>query len=118
MKGSSVIIAILVIVVIALCVLLAGSFMVIQNDDGGSAELTQKVSDKVSQSVDESSSSGSKIVDGLEKVSNGQAGDGSYIYEEASSDGNFRQYDENGKLIGSTYEEDQAQLGNPNGELE
>ena len=52
------------------------------------------------------------------KVSNGQAGDGSYIYEEASSDGNFRQYDENGKLIGSTYEEDQAQLGNPNGELE
>lgn len=36
MKGSSVIIAILAIVVIALCVLLAGSFMVIQNDDGGS----------------------------------------------------------------------------------
>lgn len=117
MKGSSVIIAILVIVVIALCVLFAGSFMVIQND-GGAAELTQKVSDKVSQSVDESSSSGSKIVEGLEKVSNGQAGDGSYIYEETSSDGNVRQYDENGKLIGSTYEEDQAQLGNPNGELE
>ena len=118
MKGSSVIIAILVIVVIALCVLFAGSFMVIQNDDGGAAELTQKVSDKVSQSVDERSSSGSKIVEGLEKVSNGQAGDGSYIYEETSSDGNVRQYDENGKLIGSTYEEDQAQLGNPNGELE
>ena len=51
-------------------------------------------------------------------MSNGQAGDGSYIYEETSSDGNVRQYDENGKLIGSTYEEDQAQLGNPNGELE
>ena len=105
---------------IALSACLSGevAYWVIQNDDGGSAELTQKVSDKVSQSVDESSSSGSKIVDGLEKVSNGQAGDGSYIYEEASSDGNFRQYDENGKLIGSTYEEDQAQLGNPNGELE
>lgn len=118
MKGSSVLIAILVIVVLVLCVLLAGGFMAIQNDVGGSAELTQKVSDKVSQSIDESSSSGSKIVDGLEKVSNDQAGDGSYIYEKKYDDGNFRQYDENGKLIGSTFEEDQAQLGNPNGELE
>lgn len=41
----------------------------------------------------------------------------SYIYEESSPDGNVRQYDENGKLIGSTYDEDQSQLGNPDGNL-
>ena len=37
---------------------------------------------------------------------------------ESSSDGNIRQYDANGKLIGSTYDEDQAKLGNPDGNLE
>ena len=30
----------------------------------------------------------------------------------------IRQYDANGKLIGSTYDEDQAKLGNPDGNLE
>lgn len=117
MKGSSLIIALLIIVIIALCAVLASGF-ISQDDGSGSQALTQKVSDKVSQSIDDGSSSGSKIVDGLEKVSNGQAGDGSYIYEKKYDDGNVRQYDENGNLIGSTFDEDQAQLGNANGDLE
>ena len=118
MKGKSLLIALLIIVIIGLCAIFAGSFMNIQNNDGGSADIGQKVSNKVSQSVDDGSSSGSKLVDGLEKVYNGQADDGSYIYEKKYDDGNVRQYDENGNLIGSTFEEDQAQLGNTNGNLE
>lgn len=117
MKGSSLIIAFLVIVIVVLCAVIAGGFLSM-NGDGSSADLSQKVSQKVSQSVDDGSSSGSKIIDGLEKVSNGQAGDGSYFYEKTYDDGNVRQYDENGNLIGSTFDEDQAQLGNPNGDLE
>ena len=67
MDGKSLLIAILIIVIIGLCAVFAGSFMN-QNNDGGSADIGQKVSNKVSQSVDDGSSSGSKLVDGLEKV--------------------------------------------------
>lgn len=118
MKGKGLIIAIAVIVILALCALFAANFISVQNDDGTSSDLSEKVHNKVSQSLDEGSSSGSKLVDGLEKVYNGQADDGSYLYEERSDDGNVRQYDENGNLVGSTYEEDQAKLGNTNGDLE
>ena len=53
-----------------------------------------------------------------EVVFNGQAGEG-YIREVTYSDGNFRQYDNaTGKLIGSSFEGDQARLGNPHGNLE
>ena len=49
---------------------------------------------------------------------NGQAGEG-YIREVTYSDGNFRQYDSvTGELIGSSFEGDQARLGNPDGNLE
>lgn len=41
---------------------------------------------------------------------NYQAGDGSHYREVKYKDGNIRQYDRNGKLIGSSYESDQAQL--------
>lgn len=39
-----------------------------------------------------------------------QAGDGSYYKEVNYKDGNFRQYDTNGELIGSSYDSDQAKL--------
>ncbi len=41
---------------------------------------------------------------------NYQAGDGSHYKEVEYKDGNFRQYDSNGKLIGSSYKSDQAKL--------
>lgn len=43
-------------------------------------------------------------------VTNHQAGDGSLMLEVTYSDGNFRQYDKNGKLIGSSFESDQKYL--------
>lgn len=54
-------------------------------------------------------SSGSDVVDEYMRE-NKQAGDGSYYRQVEYRDGNIRQYDNNGKLIGSTYESDQAQL--------
>lgn len=41
---------------------------------------------------------------------NYQAGDGSHYRQVEYKDGNIRQYDTKGKLIGSTYDSDQAQL--------
>ncbi|MBR0472661.1 MAG: hypothetical protein IJI98_08220 [Methanosphaera sp.] len=62
-----------------------------------------------SNSMKKSSSSGSEIES--EKVKeNLQAGDGSYYREVTYKDGNFRQYDTNGKLIGSSYDSDQGKL--------
>ncbi|WP_304125718.1 flagellar protein, FliL [Methanosphaera cuniculi] len=45
-----------------------------------------------------------------ETKENYQAADGSHYKEVSYSDGNFRQYDSNGKLIGSSYESDQSKL--------
>ena len=41
---------------------------------------------------------------------NYQAGDGSHYREVEYKDGNFRQYNSKGQLIGSSYDSDQAQL--------
>ena len=41
---------------------------------------------------------------------NKQKGDGSYYRQVVYRDGNIRQYDTSGRLIGSSYESDQAQL--------
>lgn len=61
-------------------------------------------------------STGNAPTNGKTKIWSEQSN--SYIYQESSSDGNVRQYDANGNLIGSTYDEDQAKLGNPDGNLE
>lgn len=61
--------------------------------------------------------SGSNILSDIVE-SNDQNGGGSYR-EVTYEDGGFRQYDsESGDLIGSSYEEDQEQLGVVNGDLE
>ena len=73
--------------------------------------------------MDKNNTDSDDVIAGLtvvkeEVVFNGQAGEG-YIREVTYSDGNFRQYDNaTGKLIGSSFEGDQARLGNPNGNLE
>jgi len=56
-----------------------------------------------------SKSSGSDVVDEYIRE-NKQAGDGSYYRQVEYRDGNIRQYDLNGRLIGSSYDSDQAQL--------
>mgnify|MGYP006992065524 CR=1 FL=1 len=74
------------------------------------------VSSNASQSSSNTTSTGNASTNGKTKIWSEQSN--SYIYQESSSDGNIRQYDANGKLIGSTYDEDQAKLGNPDGNLE
>ncbi|PAV07481.1 flagellar protein, FliL [Methanosphaera cuniculi] len=57
-----------------------------------------------------SKSSSEPSVVNTETKKNYQADDGSHYKEVSYSDGNFRQYDSNGKLIGSSYESDQSKL--------
>ena len=122
------IILILLVALIAL-VALAGAMTYVLMDDGSdssdiSSEAYQKVSNKVQEVTSSDSGSsgssndgGSNIVSELVK-SNDQEGEGSYR-EVNYDDGGFRQYDsESGELIGSSYEEDQEQLGVVDGNLE
>ena len=122
------IILILLVALIAL-VALAGAMTYVLMDDGSdssdiSSEAYQKVSNKVQEVTSSDSGSsgssndgGSNIVSELVK-SNDQEGGGSYR-EVNYDDGGFRQYDsESGELIGSSYEEDQEQLGVVDGNLE
>lgn len=60
-------------------------------------------------STQKSSKSDSNIA-GESIKENYQRGDGSKYREVQYKDGNIRQYDSSGKLIGSTYDSDQAQL--------
>lgn len=75
-------------------------------------------SQEVSQSSNEKSSSSDSDVVSVSDKENYQAGDGSHYKQVEYADGNMRQYDYDGNLIGSTYESDQKQLGNEHGELE
>lgn len=70
---------------------------------------TTSTNTKEASSSKKSSKSDSNIVDESIKE-NYQAGDGSHYREVKYKDGNIRQYDTSGKLIGSSYESDQAQL--------
>lgn len=124
-------ILILLVALIAL-VAFAGAMTFVLMDDGSdsgvSSEAYQKVSNKVQEITSSDSGSsgsssgssndgGSNIVSELVK-SNDQEGEGSYR-EVNYNDGGFRQYDtESGELIGSSYEEDQEQLGVVDGNLE
>ena len=85
------------------------------NMDDMDSNIFEKIKDKVSNVASSESSSsqsgGSDIVSEIVKF-NGQNGEGSYR-EVTYKDGGFRQYDtETGKLIGSSYSSDQANLPN------
>ena len=66
------------------------------------------VSTKEASSSKKSSKSDSIAGESIKE--NYQAGDGSHYREVQYKDGNIRQYDSSGKLIGSSYDSDQAQL--------
>ena len=78
------------------------------NETNNTTNTTSTNTKEVSSSK-KSSKSDSNIVDESIKE-NYQAGDGSHYREVKYKDGNIRQYDTSGKLIGSSYESDQAQL--------
>ena len=123
---------VIIVLVIAIILAVGGIFALnsSSNDDSGDdANITNDTVEDSPQevtknaSMDENNANSDDVTAGLtivkeEVVFNGQAGEG-YIREVTYSDGNFRQYDNaTGELIGSSFEGDQARLGNPNGELE
>lgn len=123
---------VIIVLVIAIILAVGGIFALnsSSNDDSGDdANITNDTAEDSPQevaknaSMEENNANSDDVTAGLtivkeEVVFNGQAGEG-YIREVTYSDGNFRQYDNaTGELIGSSFEGDQARLGNPNGELE
>ena len=123
---SSVLILIAIVAIILVGGALALTFMhdfadVADGDDSGTfhkiANKVDKVTSSDSSSGSSDSDSGSNIISEIVK-SNDQNGGGSYR-EVNYDDGGFRQYDsESGELIGSSYDEDQEQLGVVDGNLE
>ena len=90
---------------------------VADNGNSGTFHKVAKKVDKVTSSDSSSSDSGSDIVSEVVKF-NHQNGEG-YYREVTYKDGGFRQYDKDtGDLIGSSYDEDQEQLGVIDGNLE
>ncbi len=77
------------------------------NTNNTSINQTTKKSTTTKKSSSKSSSSN---IESESIKENYQAGDGSHYREVKYKDGNIRQYDKNGKLIGSSYQSDQAQL--------
>ena len=117
MKSSVLILGILAVILIA-----GGAFAFVFMDDiadiadGGNSKVADKV-DKVTSSDSSSSDGGSDIVSEVVKF-NYQNGEG-YFREVTYKDGGFRQFDNaSGELIGSSYDEDQEQLGVIDGNLE
>lgn len=123
----------IIVLVIAIILAVGGIFTLNSNSNDGSddnvANITNDTAEDSPQevtknaTVNDNSNDGDDVTAGLsivkeEVVFNGQAGEG-YIREVTYSDGNFRQYDNaTGELIGSSFDGDQARLGNPNGNLE
>lgn len=80
------------------------------NDNFTSCNTTQKLqmAKKVTASESKSAASSSNYDDGYWETSP----DANFEYHtEYYADGNLRQYDRSGRLVGSTYDEDQAEVG-------
>ena len=119
---SVLIIALVAIVVVLAGVIFATSINTLTNDTNNTTNDTVNVTlndtndtnnttvnTKEASSSKKSSKSDSNIASESIKE-NYQAGDGSHYREVQYKDGNIRQYDSSGKLIGSSYDSDQAQL--------
>lgn len=125
----------IVIIVLVITIILAvgGIFVLNSNSNDNSDDNVTNITNNTTEdspqevtknaTVEENNNDGDDVIAGLSIVKeevyfNGQAGEG-YIREVTYSDGNFRQYDSvTGELIGSSFEGDQARLGNPDGNLE
>lgn len=122
--------SVLILIAVAAIVLVGGAFAVtFMHDianvaDGGDSGTFHKIANKVDQVTSSDSSVGStgndngdgNILSDIIKQ-NGQSG-GSYR-EITYKDGGFRQFDvDTGDMIGSSYDEDQEELGVVDGNLE
>ena len=121
--------SILILIAIVAVLLVGGAFAFAFMDniadvaDGSDSGTFHKIANKVDEVTSSDSSSGSSdsgsdsdIISEVIKF-NGQ-NDGGYYREVTYKDGGFRQFDNaTGDLIGSSYDEDQEQLGVVNGDL-
>ncbi len=122
--------SVLILIAVAAILLVGGAFAFTFMDkianvaDGGDSGTFHKIANKVDQVTSSDSSSGatgndngdSNILSDIIKP-NGQSG-GSYR-EITYKDGGFRQFDvDTGDMIGSSYDEDQKELGVVDGNLE
>ena len=124
--------SVLILIAVVMVLLVGGAFaFVFMHDiadvaDGGDYGTFNKVADKVDQVTSSDSSggyssandgSGSDIIS--EAIEYNGQNDGGEYREVTYKDGGFRQYDKDtGELIGSSYDEDQEQLGVVDGDLE
>lgn len=124
---------VIIVLVIAIILAVGGIFVLNYNSNDNSDDNVTNITNNTTEdspqevtknaTVEENNNDGDDVTAGLSIVKeevyfNGQAGEG-YIREVTYSDGNFRQYDSvTGELIGSSFEGDQARLGNPDGNLE
>lgn len=124
---------VIIVLVIAIILAVGGIFVLNSNSNENSDDNVTNITNNTTEdspqevtknaTVEENNNDGDDVTAGLSIVKeevyfNGQAGEG-YIREVTYSDGNFRQYDSvTGELIGSSFEGDQARLGNPDGNLE
>ena len=124
---------VIIVLVIAIILAVGGIFVLNSNSNDNSDDNVTNITNNTTEdspqevtknaTVEENNNDGDDVTTGLSIVKeevyfNGQAGEG-YIREVTYSDGNFRQYDSvTGELIGSSFEGDQARLGNPDGNLE
>ena len=124
---------VIIVLVIAIILAVGGIFVLNSNSNDNSDDNVRNITNNTTEdspqevtknaTVEENNNDGDDVTAGLSIVKeevyfNGQAGEG-YIREVTYSDGNFRQYDSvTGELIGSSFEGDQARLGNPDGNLE
>ena len=124
---------VIIVLVIAIILEVGGIFVLNSNSNDNSDDNVTNITNNTTEdspqevtknaTVEENNNDGDDVTAGLSIVKeevyfNGQAGEG-YIREVTYSDGNFRQYDSvTGELIGSSFEGDQARLGNPDGNLE
>ena len=126
MKSSVLILGIVLVLLVA-----GGAFAFTAMDkiadvaDGGDSGTFHKIANKVDEVTSTDNSGGSSnsgdgdsnIVSEIIKF-NGQ-NDGGYYREVTYKDGGFRQFDNaTGEMIGSSYDEDQEQLGVVDGNLE
>jgi flagellar basal body-associated protein FliL len=124
---------VIIVLVIAIILAVGGIFVLNSNSNDNSDDNVTNITNNTTEdspqevtknaTVEENNNDGDDVTAGLSIVKeevyfNGQAGEG-YIREVTYSDGNFRQYDSvTEELIGSSFEGDQARLGNPDGNLE
>ncbi len=124
---------VIIVLVFAIILAVGGIFVLNSNSNDNSDDNVTNITNNTTEdspqevtknaTVEENNNDGDDVTAGLSIVKeevyfNGQAGEG-YIREVTYSDGNFRQYDSvTGELIGSSFEGDQARLGNPDGNLE